>query len=69
MDIVIREMNSNLCFFFLRVLYIIYGLALISVLEWLQILERLVVISYIDNLAHDTSNFSKYHKAQIFFPF
>ena len=69
MDIVTKEMNSNLCFFFLRVSCIICGLALIPVLEWLQILERLVVISYIDILAHDTSNLSKYHKAQIFFPF
>ena len=69
MDIVIKEMNSNVCFFFLEVLCIICGLALISVLKWLQILERPVVISYIDNLVHDTSNLSKYHKAQFFFPF
>ena len=69
MDIVIKEMNSNLCFFFLEVLCIICGLALIPVLEWLQILERPVVISYIDNFAHDTSNLGKYHETQIFFPF
>ena len=69
MDIVIKEMNINLCFFFLRLLCIICGLALIPILEWLQILERPVVISYIDNLVHDTSNLSKYHKAQIFVPF
>ena len=48
---------------------IICGLALIPVLEWLQILEGPVVISYINNLAHETSNLSKYDEAQILFPF
>ena len=63
----IKEVNSN--FIFLKVLcvvHIICGLALILVLEWLQILERPVDI---DNLAHETSNFSKYDETQIFFPF
>ena len=68
----IKEVNSNFCFFLLRVIcvvHIICGLALIPVFKSLQILERPVVMSYVDNLAHETGKLNEYHEAQIFFLF